>query len=129
MNDILNQNILVIDDHTTMVRIIVKLMQEVGFKKIDTATDGGEALEMITEKDYSLIVSDWNMEPMTGLELLKKVRASDRTKDIPFIMCTAESKPKNVLAAKEAGVTNYIVKPFTAVTMKNKLETIFGDLD
>lgn len=128
MNDILSKNILVVDDHTTMVRIIVKLMQEVGFKKIDTATDGGEALEMIAEKEYSLIVSDWNMEPITGLELLEKVRADHRTKDIPFIMVTAESKPKNVLAAKDAGVTNYIVKPFTAVTMKNKLETVFGDL-
>ncbi|MBO9428457.1 response regulator [Sulfitobacter sp. R18_1] len=129
MNDILNKNIIVIDDHTTMVRIIVKLMQEVGFKKIDTATDGKEALGLIAEKDYSLIVSDWNMEPMSGLELLKKVRANARTASIPFIMVTAESKPTNVLAAKEAGVTNYIVKPFTAATMKHKLESIFGDLD
>ncbi len=128
MSDILNGRVLVIDDMSTMVRIIKKFLEEIGFKNIDTAENGEEALELIKVNEYALIISDWNMEPMTGLELLKEVRDT-LAKNTPFIMVTAESKPNNVLAAKAAGVSNYIVKPFTQVTLKKKIEKTLGSLD
>jgi len=93
---------------------------------VDEATDGQMALQKIAEKKYGLIISDWNMEPMSGFELLKRVRGSDVTKGIPFIMITAESKTENVVAAKQAGVNNYIVKPFNAETLKQKMGAVFG---
>ena len=126
---ILNSKILVVDDYATMVRIIEKLLQQIGFSDIDTASNGQEALEKIEVSDYDLVISDWNMEPMTGIELLKEVRTSiDRT-DLPFIMVTAESKPENVIAAKDAGVSNYIVKPFNAETLRVKIESVLGPIE
>lgn len=120
-----NMNILVVDDYQTMIRIIKNLLKQLGFNNVDEATDGGAALAKIEAKPYGLIISDWNMEPMTGIELLKKVRGSGKT--IPFIMVTAESKTENVLAAREAGVNNYIVKPFNADTLKTKLTSVLGE--
>ena len=109
-----------------MIRIIRNLLKQLGFANVDEASDGTSALSMMREKDYGLIISDWNMEPMTGYELLREVRADDRLSRTPFIMVTAESKTDNVIAAKKAGVNNYIVKPFNAATLKSKIDAIFG---
>lgn len=121
-----NINILIVDDYKTMLRIIKNLLKQIGFDNVDEATDGQMALAKLGEKKYGLIISDWNMEPMSGFELLKQVRANDATKALPFIMVTAESKTDNVVAARQAGVNNYIVKPFNAETLKTKLESVFG---
>ncbi|MBN9543675.1 MAG: response regulator [Alphaproteobacteria bacterium] len=122
-----NMNILVVDDYKTMIRIIKNLLNQLGFSNVEEATNGSMALTKLSEKTFGLIISDWNMEPMSGLELLKKVRADDRYKTTPFIMVTAESKTENVVAAKEAGVNNYIVKPFNAETLKQKLTSVIGE--
>ena len=121
-----NMNILIVDDYKTMLRIINNLLKQLGFSNVDEATDGGMALNMIKEKKYNLIISDWNMEPMSGYEFLKLVRTNEATKQLPFIMVTAESKTENIIAAKQAGVSNYIVKPFNAQTLKQKIEAVFG---
>lgn len=121
-----NMAILVVDDYNTMRRIIKNLLKQLGFENVDEAADGGEALNKLKEKPFKLVISDWNMEPMTGFELLQKVRADEGLKDLPFLMVTAESKPENVVAAKQAGVSNYIVKPFNAETLKSKLVAILG---
>ncbi|XWN29451.1 MAG: chemotaxis response regulator CheY [Devosia sp.] len=121
----LSMPVLVVDDYKTMVRIIKNLLKQIGFKDVDDAADGTEALEKLKEKSYGLVISDWNMEPMTGFELLKTVRGDENLKDIPFIMVTAEAKSENVVAAKKAGVSNYIVKPFNAQTLKGKIESVF----
>ena len=120
-------SILIVDDYKTMLRIIRNLLKQLGFHNVDEATDGAEALNKLRGKSYDLVISDWNMEPMTGYELLKEVRADDILKAIPFIMVTAESKTDNVIAAKKAGVNNYIVKPFNAATLKSKLSSVLGD--
>ena len=122
----MNMNVLIVDDYKTMLRIIENLLKQLGFKNIVQATDGQSALQHLSERSFGLIISDWNMQPMTGLQLLKEVRANDRLKPIPFIMVTAESKTENVIAAKEAGVNNYIVKPFNAETLKQKLVSVIG---
>ncbi len=123
-----NMNVLIVDDYNTMLRIIRNLLKQLGFNNVDEATDGSAALEKIKAKNYGLIISDWNMEPMTGLELLKQVRASNENyKSTPFIMVTAESKTENVVAAKQAGVNNYIVKPFNAETLKTKMASVIGE--
>jgi two-component system chemotaxis response regulator CheY len=119
--------ILVVDDYKTMIRIIRNLLKQIGFDDVDEATDGSEALGKMREKRYGLVISDWNMEPMTGYELLKEVRADEKLGRTPFIMVTAESKTENVIAAKKAGVNNYIVKPFNAQTLKSKIDAVFGD--
>jgi len=111
-----------------MRRIIRNLLTQIGFTKIDEAADGAEALAKLRASQFGLVISDWNMEPMTGLQLLKEVRADVRLKATPFIMVTAESKTENVIAAKEAGVNNYIVKPFNADTLKKKIESVLGAL-
>ena len=121
-----NMTILVVDDYNTMRRIIKNLLKQLGFENVDEAADGTEALTKLKEKSFNLVISDWNMEPMTGFELLQRVRADEALKDIPFLMVTAESKPENVVAAKQAGVSNYIVKPFNAETLKGKLVAILG---
>lgn len=118
--------ILVVDDYNTMRRIVRNLLKQLGFDNTDEAADGGEALKKLHEKPFSLVISDWNMEPMSGMELLKLVRADEKLKALPFIMVTAESKPENVMAAKQAGVSNYIVKPFNAETLKAKLTSVIG---
>ena len=119
--------ILVVDDYKTMIRIIRNLLTQIGFENVDEASDGTEAFEKMKKQKYGLVISDWNMEPMTGYELLQRVRADDTTKTVPFIMVTAESKTENVIAAKKAGVNNYIVKPFNAQTLKGKIEAVFSD--
>jgi two-component system chemotaxis response regulator CheY len=119
--------ILVVDDYKTMIRIIRNLLKQIGFEDVDEAADGSEALGKMREKRYGLVISDWNMEPMTGYELLKEVRADEKLSRTPFIMVTAESKTENVIAAKKAGVNNYIVKPFNAQTLKSKIDAVFGD--
>lgn len=122
----MNINILIVDDYKTMLRIVRSLLAQIGFNNVDEAANGAEAINRLKEKTYDLIISDWNMEPMTGLELLKAVRADEKTKTVPFIMVTAESKTDNVIAAKQAGVNNYIVKPFNADTLKAKLAAVLG---
>jgi len=122
-----NMNILIVDDYKTMLRIIRNLLKQLGFNNVDEATDGSAALQKMRDGNYGLVISDWNMEPMTGLQLLKEVRADNKLKATPFIMVTAESKTENVIAAKEAGVSNYIVKPFNAATLKSKLVGVIGD--
>ena len=119
--------ILIVDDYKTMLRIVRNLLKQLGFENVDEAIDGTTALEKLQEKSYGLVISDWNMEPMTGLQLLREVRSSDSMKATPFIMVTAESKSENVIAAKEAGVSNYIVKPFNAETLKSKITSVIGD--
>jgi len=116
--------ILVVDDYQTMVRIIRNLLKQLGFEDVDEASDGSEALSKMRERRYGLIISDWNMQPMTGYELLKQVRADRDLHSTPFIMVTAESKTENVIAAKRAGVNNYIVKPFNAQTLKAKIDAV-----
>ena len=122
----MQMNILIVDDYKTMLRIIRNLLKQLGFNNVDEATDGSMALQKLRDKDYGLVISDWNMEPMTGIQLLREVRADAKLKALPFIMITAESKTENVVAAKEAGVNNYIVKPFNAATLKTKLSTVLG---
>ena len=121
-----NMSVLIVDDYKTMLRIIRNLLQQLGFDNVDEATDGTDAWSKIAIKDYDLIISDWNMEPMSGYDLLLKVRSDARTKATPFVLVTAESKTENVIAAKKAGVNNYIVKPFNADTLKNKLMAVLG---
>ena len=119
--------VLVVDDYNTMIRIIRNLLKQLGFEDVDDASDGSAALAKLREKRYGLVISDWNMEPMTGYELLKEVRADPGLNKTPFIMVTAESKTENVIAAKKAGVNNYIVKPFNAQTLKTKIEAVFAE--
>ena len=123
----LNMKVLVVDDYKTMVRIIRNLLKQLNFNNVDEAADGSAALRKLREGKFGLVVSDWNMEPMTGLQLLKEVRADNALKDLPFIMVTAESKTENVIAAKQAGVSNYIVKPFNAATLKSKISSVLGE--
>ena len=119
--------ILVVDDYKTMIRIIRNLLKQLGFHNVEEATDGSSALTKLREGHFQLCISDWNMEPMTGFQLLKEVRADSKLSGLPFIMVTAESKTENVVAAKQAGVNNYIVKPFNAATLKAKLVGVIGD--
>jgi two-component system, chemotaxis family, chemotaxis protein CheY len=118
--------VLVVDDYTTMVRIIRNLLRQLGFADIDDAPNGAAALAKMHSKRYGLVISDWNMEPMTGFELLREMRADPELGETPFIMVTAESKTENVIAARKAGVNNYIVKPFNAQTLKAKIEAVFA---
>lgn len=124
--------VLVVDDFPTMRKIIRNLLEQLGFNNISEAEDGADALRKMRAMPgahFGLVVSDWNMEPMTGLQLLQEVRADNVLKATPFIMVTAESKKENIIAAKEAGVNNYIVKPFNAITLKSKIEAVLGSLD
>lgn len=122
----MNMGILVVDDYKTMLRILRNLLRQLNFNNIDEATDGSMALQKLRQGSFGLVISDWNMEPMTGLQLLREVRADEKLKALPFIMITAESKSENVIAAKEAGVSNYIVKPFNAETLKAKMVSVLG---
>jgi two-component system chemotaxis response regulator CheY len=119
--------VLIVDDYNTMIRIIRNLLKQLGFVEIDDACDGSAALAKMRERKYGLVISDWNMEPMTGYDLLQEVRSDPDLSETPFIMVTAESKTENVIAAKKAGVSNYIVKPFNAQTLKTKIEAVFPD--
>ena len=102
-------NVLVVDDYKSMIRIVRGLLNQLGFQNVDEALDGPTALTLIRSKTYGLVLSDWNMQPMTGLELLKEVRADERTRTLPFVMVTAEAKAENVVAARQAGVNNYVI--------------------
>ena len=123
----LSAPVLVVDDYNTMIRIIRNLLKQLGFEHVDDASDGTSALAKMRERKYGLVISDWNMEPMTGYDLLQEVRSDPALKKTPFIMVTAESKTENVIAAKKAGVSNYIVKPFNAQTLKSKIDAVFTD--
>ena len=119
-----NIKVLVVDDFATMRRIIKNVLKQIGFTKILEADDGTSALEVLKENKIDLIISDWNMPQMTGLDLLKAVRSEKSTKTIPFLMVTAEAQKDNVIQAVQAGVSNYLVKPFTADSIKTKLAQI-----
>ena len=125
MNADFSMPILVVDDYHTMVRIVRNLLKQIGYENVDDASNGQQAYDMIKAKRYGLIISDWNMEPMTGYQLLQKVRADADGAQLPFIMVTAESKTDNVVAARRAGVNHYIVKPFNAATLKAKIDAVF----
>ena len=122
-----SMSILIVDDYNTMVRIIRNLLKQLGFDNVDEANDGSAALAKMREKKYELVISDWNMTPMTGYELLREIRADPILRASRFIMVTAESKTDNVIAAKKAGVDNYIVKPFNAQTLQHKIHAVFSD--
>ncbi|MFZ2587066.1 MAG: chemotaxis response regulator CheY [Alphaproteobacteria bacterium] len=122
-----NMRILVVDDFQTMRRIIINLMKQLGFNNCSEADDGSTGWDKIQGEKFDLIISDWNMPKMTGMDFLRKVRADERYKTTPFIMVTAEGKRENVIAAVQAGVSNYIVKPFNAATLKEKLVKVIGE--
>ena len=119
--------ILIVDDYKTMLRIVRGLLKRIGFENLDEAAGGTEASNKMKEKKYGLVISDWNMEPVTGLDLLKQVRGCDSIKDTPFILITTESIAENVIATKDAGVSNYIVKPFNAEMLRQKLMAVLGN--
>ena len=121
-----NMPILIVDDYKTMLRVLRNFLLQLNFSNIEEATDGSMALQKLRQQDFCFVISDWNMEPMTGIQLLREVRADDKLKHLPFIMITAESKSENVIAAKQAGVSNYIVKPFSAETLKSKMTSVLG---
>ncbi len=120
-----DMNILVVDDFSTMRRIVKNLLKELGFHKFDEADDGATAWPMVQSGKYDFIVSDWNMPDMTGIDLLRHVRADESLKDTPFLLITAEAKRSQILEAAQAGVDGYIVKPFTAATLNGKIHKIF----
>ncbi len=122
----LDKHVLVVDDYNTMRRILRNLLSQIGFTNVEEAEDGSTGLRKMRDGAFGLVISDWNMAPMSGLDFLKEVRSDRTLKDTPFIMITAESKTENVVAAKAAGVSNYIVKPFNAQTLKAKIESVLG---
>jgi two-component system, chemotaxis family, chemotaxis protein CheY len=119
-----DMRVFIVDDYNTMLRILRNLLRQLDINNVDEATNGDTAYQMLQRTPPDLIISDWNMAPVTGLDLLKKVRADAKLKHIPFIMVTAESKTENVIAAKQAGVSNYIVKPFNAETLRAKIVSV-----
>jgi two-component system chemotaxis response regulator CheY len=122
----MSMQVLVVDDYNTMIRIIRNLLKQLGFENVDHASDGSMALSKMRGKKYGLVISDWNMEPMNGYDLLCAIRADSNLATTPFIMITAESKTENVIVAKKAGVNNYIVKPFNAATLMTKIDAVFS---
>lgn len=121
----LDMRVLVVDDFATMRRIVKNVLKQIGFTNIDEADDGKSALKELKKEAYDLVLCDWNMPEMPGIDLLVAVRADDQLKEIPFVMVTAEAQKDNILEAVKAGVTNYVVKPFTADTVEQKLKKIF----
>jgi two-component system, chemotaxis family, chemotaxis protein CheY len=121
--------ILVVDDFSTMRRIVKNLLKQIGFENIDEAEDGQHALSRLKNDKYQFVVSDWNMPNMTGIELLKNVRSDPGLKALPFLMVTAEAEKEKVVEAIKAGVNNYIIKPFTAEILKEKMDKIFERLN
>jgi two-component system chemotaxis response regulator CheY len=123
-------NILVVDDMAAMRKILKTLLAQLGYKNVDEAEDGKQALEILRRNPdkYQLVITDWNMPNMTGIELVQEIRKDEKLKHLPILMVTAEAKKENVLMAIKAGVNNYIVKPFTAETLKDKIEKIFSAL-
>lgn len=123
-----NMKILVVDDFSTMRRIIKNLLKDLGFSSIQEADDGNTALPMLQQGDFDFVVTDWNMPGMQGIDLLRAIRSDDSLKHLPVLMVTAEAKKEQIVAAAQAGVNGYVVKPFTAATLKEKLEKIFERL-
>ena len=124
-----NMKILIVDDFSTMRRIIKNLLRDLGFNNTHEADDGNTALPMLRTGNFDFLVTDWNMPGMTGIDLLKEVRAEERLSSMPVLMVTAEQKREQIVEAANAGVNGYIVKPFTAVTLKEKLDKIFDRLE
>jgi two-component system, chemotaxis family, chemotaxis protein CheY len=124
-----DMKILVVDDFSTMRRIIKNLLRDLGFTNTDEADDGSTALPMLQTGKYDFLVTDWNMPGMTGIELLQHVRSDDSLKTLPVLMVTAEAKRDQIVAAAQAGVNGYVVKPFTAAVLKEKIEKIFERID
>ena len=122
-----DMNILIVDDRPTMVRILRHMLRDLQFFSIDDATDGRDALAKLERKDYGLVISDWTMKPMNGLDLLLAMRADEAWRATPFLMMIPENKTENVIAARQAGASGYIVKPFNAAMLKSKLVAILGD--
>ncbi|CAM4324071.1 chemotaxis response regulator CheY [Shewanella denitrificans] len=120
--------ILIVDDFSTMRRIIKNLLRDLGFNNTQEADDGSTALPMLQRGDFDFVVTDWNMPGMQGIDLLKAIRADDSLKHLPVLMVTAEAKREQIIAAAQAGVNGYVVKPFTAATLKEKLDKIFERL-
>jgi two-component system, chemotaxis family, chemotaxis protein CheY len=120
--------VLVVDDYNTMIRIIRNLLKQIGFDQIDDASDGPTAIEKLKGGGYGLVICDWNMEPMTGFDVLQAIRRDPAISSTPFIMVTAESRTEHVRAAKSAGANGYIVKPFNAATLKLRIEQVFEAL-
>ncbi|OPX18780.1 MAG: response regulator [Desulfobacca sp. 4484_104] len=123
----LNMKILIVDDFSTMRRIIKNILRQLGFTNVQEADDGSTAWPKIQSEPFDLIITDWNMPKMSGLELLKAIRSDENLKELPVLMVTAEALKENIIEAVKAGVSNYIVKPFTAETMQEKLQKIFGE--
>ncbi|AXQ15313.1 MULTISPECIES: chemotaxis response regulator CheY [Shewanella] len=123
-----NMKILIVDDFSTMRRIIKNLLRDLGFNNTQEADDGSTALPMLQKGDFDFVVTDWNMPGMQGIDLLKAIRADEHLKHIPVLMVTAEAKREQIIAAAQAGVNGYVVKPFTAATLKEKLDKIFERL-
>jgi two-component system chemotaxis response regulator CheY len=120
-----NIRILVVDDMSTMRRIVKNIMKQLGFENVEEAENGQEALEKLRAESFGFVISDWNMPVMTGIELLRAIRADDKLKAIPLLMVTAEAQKENLVEAIKAGVSNYIVKPFTAEVLQEKMNKIF----
>ncbi len=118
--------VLVVDDSGTMINIQRNLLRQIGFNDVDDAQDGPAALAKMRTRRYGLVISDWNMEPMSGYDFLREVRSDPILKRTPFIIVTAEAKTEHVIAAKKAGVSNYIVKPFNAESLRMKIEAVFA---
>jgi len=123
-----NMKILVVDDFSTMRRIIKNLLKDLGYTSVQEADDGSTALPMLQQGDFDFVVTDWNMPGMQGIDLLRAIRADDSLKHLPVLMVTAEAKKEQIVAAAQAGVNGYVVKPFTAATLKEKLDKIFERL-
>ncbi len=123
-----NMKILVVDDFSTMRRIIKNLLKDLGFTNVQEADDGSTALPMLQQGDFDFVVTDWNMPGMQGIDLLRNIRSDDSLKHLPVLMVTAEAKKEQIVAAAQAGVNGYVVKPFTAATLKEKLDKIFERL-
>ena len=122
----MNMNILVVDDYKTMLRILTGLLEQLGFNNVVTAKNGQEALQKLHNEDVDFVISDWNMAPMTGLELFREIRGSDKLRNLPFIMVSAESTMESILIAKQEGVSNYIVKPFNSETLQKEMASVLG---
>jgi two-component system chemotaxis response regulator CheY len=121
-----NMKILVADDFSTMRRIIRNILKQLGFKNVEEVEDGAVALERLLQEDFDFVITDWNMPKMTGLDLLKAIRANEKLKDIKVLLVTAESDKENIIHAAQAGVNDYVVKPFTADVLQTKIDNIFG---
>lgn len=123
-----NMRILVVDDFSTMRRIVRNLLKELGFSNVDEAEDGQVALHKLKNGQFEFVVTDWNMPNMTGIELLRAIRADAQLKHLPVLMVTAEAKKENIIEAATAGASGYVVKPFTAATLDEKLKKIFANM-